>query len=1663
MLNISDLSSVDKQKVFDYLKWNSFRSEKYKVLYVSTPKVASTSLKWWFASLEGCSQALRGVGEAAGSNSDQVVHEFHKVAPHVSGLEIDDLLEPLLSDTYFRFAAVRNPYKRIFSAWQSKILLQDPEQVASYPKFELLQQPVKSVADIASAFEAFLEYLASNSASSPEKDFWAPQATLLRPDLINYSLLVKIESSSELHKALSEHFGEQATDPFAEPSPSENVIPFLPAFITERSANLIKELYAEDFDVFGYDRQVPERTEAFTVEQLDLAFDAARLIRESRQQIGARALQIQDLTQQIEDLNQRIASLNPTLFERESQLKELMGSLVKRDRHIASLEQSVGVLNRQLVDLKAVLIDHEKENVSLKADLLKTQQELQALLSSHSWRLMSSVRMVSGFVRESVHNVRTLTWSKVVDSLRRRRELYNENTLREIQESGLFDPEYYLANNADVRAKGTDPLKHYMLKGWIENRNPCAAFSPSDYLLANPDVAEAQVHPLLHYIQCGQLEGRPIRLPVRICEMTAVKRRPVGRNAVFNPYGEYTPIPVLKAVLEAQIEAVKKSGLFDEKYYLAMYSDVPEVSVDPLRHYCEQGWREGKNPSMDFDTRAYLALYKDIQHIGLNPLWHYIVTGAAEHRIAVPDALINHENDIRFGEVNSDIKLLAFYVSPDWEALRSARFAAKGNSQRPRPDKMLGLYDSLDGRVLTQQALSAKSHGFFGFCFKLSADSVVQASPQPLDIFLAQTEIDFNFCVQIDLHQEGLANNLITPVVAVLADKRCVQVDERPVIVVKLNEYDEDIVDSIRKLRERLNELCDGVYLIAQFGFAGSEELAQDLDGLCDAALDLSADPVPGETGVFTPQNKNGIDTVPYNLVASQGIVRAQKTHLRTTPVFHAISLGRDETALKQYSPLVYSRFHIRDYGRWLDAAIRGARKALPEDRRLLFVNAWNNWQEGLFLEPDSITGFGRLNETTRALLDIDSSIIMPKVSVIVPNYNHESYLARRLDSIYGQTYKNIEVILMDDCSTDDSRSVLTGYAEKYPDITRLLFNETNSGGVFHQWAKGIKAAKGDLVWVAESDDYCDERFLEALVSCFDDEAVMLAYSKCEFVTTDEVVMPDQFLNYVSDLECANKWAGSYVSTAHNEVRSALGIKNTIPNASGVLFKRPVDMPLLDDQSWMSMKVAGDWVFYLHILRGGKIAYSTEGTNFFRRHYASTANTTYRKEVFYRELGVANRTVQSLYNVPMSVLEACEESSKKLYDHYVGGSAEEFLRWYDHDSIVRARADRLPNVMVSTIGFYPGGAEILPIRLANEFKRQGISVSLFSAGIPKREDGVRKMLRNDVPVIETSNIESVKEIIHDFGIEALNSHQWYVQKYPVDVPDVFSELGAHVAALHGMIEHGNGVTDEQLRIADKGVSTWVYTAEKNLVPFSDISLYDKSSPRFVKVPNGLQPPEIVPISRVQMGMPEDAFVLCCVSRAIPDKGWGEAIQAVELARSLSGRDIRIILVGNGLVYDEYCQAGAPDFVYLAGFSDNSVGHYAAADMGIMLSTFRSESFPLTIVDCLFAGKPYIATDVGDIKNMLTIESGVAGEIIELEDWVVPIESTARVIAAFATDERKYQEAVGLVKDVSSRYRIDAVASQYLRLFERDIQQHKAESAKAEGSGMTVQDLQADLL
>src|SRR5438034_11203510 len=89
----------------------------------------------------------------------------------------------------------------------------------------------------------------------------------------------------------------------------------------------------------------------------------------------------------------------------------------------------------------------------------------------------------------------------------------------------------------------------------------------------------------------------------------------------------------------------------------------------------------------------------------------------------------------------------------------------------------------------------------------------------------------------------------------------------------------------------------------------------------------------------------------------------------------------------------------------------------------------------------------------------------MLTVSVIIPNYNHARYLRKRIESVLTQTYQDFEVILLDDCSTDESRSIIGEY--RIDPRVRIELNEQNSGNTFKQWNKGVGLARGTYVWIA--------------------------------------------------------------------------------------------------------------------------------------------------------------------------------------------------------------------------------------------------------------------------------------------------------------------------------------------------------------------------------------------------------------------------------------------------------------------------------------------------------------------------------------------------------------------------------------------------------------------
>lgn len=101
-------------------------------------------------------------------------------------------------------------------------------------------------------------------------------------------------------------------------------------------------------------------------------------------------------------------------------------------------------------------------------------------------------------------------------------------------------------------------------------------------------------------------------------------------------------------------------------------------------------------------------------------------------------------------------------------------------------------------------------------------------------------------------------------------------------------------------------------------------------------------------------------------------------------------------------------------------------------------------------------------------------------ISIVVPVYNVEKYLERCLSSIVAQRFKNFECILVEDCSTDSSLSILRNYIESYPDIFKLIQNETNSG-LSHSRHNGYMVARGEYIVYLDSDDYLSDIFLESM------------------------------------------------------------------------------------------------------------------------------------------------------------------------------------------------------------------------------------------------------------------------------------------------------------------------------------------------------------------------------------------------------------------------------------------------------------------------------------------------------------------------------------------------------------------------------------------------------
>ena len=123
-----------------------------------------------------------------------------------------------------------------------------------------------------------------------------------------------------------------------------------------------------------------------------------------------------------------------------------------------------------------------------------------------------------------------------------------------------------------------------------------------------------------------------------------------------------------------------------------------------------------------------------------------------------------------------------------------------------------------------------------------------------------------------------------------------------------------------------------------------------------------------------------------------------------------------------------------------------------------------------------------------------------PRVSIVMPCFNGERFLAEAIESVLGQTLQDFELIVVDDGSTDGSTAILDLYRDRYRDRVRII-RQTNCG-VSSARNAGVAAAAGDLLAFLDADDYWDPRFLEKMVQGLSDPSTAIAYCGWQVVGT---------------------------------------------------------------------------------------------------------------------------------------------------------------------------------------------------------------------------------------------------------------------------------------------------------------------------------------------------------------------------------------------------------------------------------------------------------------------------------------------------------------------------------------------------------------------------------
>jgi len=232
-------------------------------------------------------------------------------------------------------------------------------------------------------------------------------------------------------------------------------------------------------------------------------------------------------------------------------------------------------------------------------------------------------------------------------------------------------------------------------------------------------------------------------------------------------------------------------------------------------------------------------------------------------------------------------------------------------------------------------------------------------------------------------------------------------------------------------------------------------------------------------------------------------------------------------------------------------------------------------------------------------------------VSVVVASYNHAEFLERRMESLINQTYQDMEILVIDDCSSDNSVEILRKY-ESHPKV-KLVLRENNGGWVIVS-NQGVEMSSGEFVIFANCDDDCEPRMIERLAAAMNiHPSAGIAFCRSLFVDENDQVIGNDYADRERSFR-ARCSTDALLTGA--EMSRFLMHSCVIPNLSAALFRRECFNAAGNLSS--AYRVCCDWDLFFRIVECYDVAYIAEPLNRFRQHKNSIYNAT-KERVIYEE------------------------------------------------------------------------------------------------------------------------------------------------------------------------------------------------------------------------------------------------------------------------------------------------------------------------------------------------------------------------------------------------------------------------------------------------------------